>query len=157
MKRCWEETTDTRRANAPCDGPWLQFRVKGQDETNGPVGTNDATRKHNHLSAVRCGNANSHAGQRVPTLLAVPRLRHAVETEVRRLLCVLLIRRCAVPTRAGRAGLPTKHLAHSAGVIAVTVLSVPAGCRVKFTFSPTFTFFSKRDGLALKVIVIAGQ
>ena len=43
------------------------------------------------------------------------------------------------------------------GVIAVTVLFMPAGCRVKFTFSPTLSFFSKLSGLALNVIVIAGQ
>src|SRR5574337_1670961 len=43
------------------------------------------------------------------------------------------------------------------GVTAVTVLLAPAGCSVKFTFSPTLTSFSRFGGSALNVIVIAGQ
>lgn len=46
------------------------------------------------------------------------------------------------------------HTHYSAGAIAVTVLRIPAGCRVKFTFSPTLTPFSKLGGSALKINVI---
>ena len=43
------------------------------------------------------------------------------------------------------------------GLIAVTVLAVPAGWRVNCTFSPTFTPCNTSGEATLKVMVMAGR
>jgi hypothetical protein len=52
----------------------------------------------NHLSELRASQHRNHADGCVPVLLRLPRLRCTDETETGRLLRVLLIRRCALPS-----------------------------------------------------------
>jgi len=61
----------------------------------------DAAFVNDHLSELRISQHRNHAGGRLSILLRLPGLRHADETETRRLLRVLFIWRCPVPSGPG--------------------------------------------------------
>jgi thioredoxin 1 len=63
----------------------------------------DAAFVDNHLPELRISQHRDYAGGRMSILLRLSRLRRTDETKARRLLCVLLIRQCPLPSGPGGA------------------------------------------------------